>query len=177
MPDYKQLIERLRDLARTEDERGGLLDNAPANTIRESIGRIAGLESALATEREKGADAVKFAEAQYEEVCAERDRLLAISEKAVYMAHCYSCGLDESNSATAECPTVCRNCGSTDLSQYIKLRPQDFAVLQEAQRRATEPQNGRRYMEDGEPGGTCPCGKPDPGIKPEGGCWCTEDGK
>lgn len=33
----------------------------------------------------------------------------------------------------------------------------------------------REYMDGIEPSGTCPCGKTDPGIKPGGGCWCTED--
>ena len=31
----------------------------------------------------------------------------------------------------------------------------------------------RQYMDGGMPGGTCPCGNPDPGIKPGGGCWCS----
>jgi hypothetical protein len=31
----------------------------------------------------------------------------------------------------------------------------------------------RKYMPGGEPGGTCPCGRPSPGIMPGGGCWCS----
>jgi len=36
---------------------------------------------------------------------------------------------------------------------------------------------GRQYMPGGEPK-DCPCAcgdAPDPGVKPEGGCWCVED--
>jgi len=43
-----------------------------------------------------------------------------------------------------------------------------------AQEQVGEKADDREYMDGGEPGGTCPCGKPDPGIKPEGGCWCTD---
>jgi hypothetical protein len=39
------------------------------------------------------------------------------------------------------------------------------------------PEN-RTYADGGQPGGTCACGRtPDPGIKPGGGCWCTEENR
>lgn len=53
----------------------------------------------------------------------------------------------------------------------------DYMAYEVDVRSVSEQPEARRYMDGGEPGGTCPCGKRDPGIKPEGGCWCTEDGK
>lgn len=148
MPDYKQLIERL--LRRAGEVVPGHPDQKMLSEAAASIERLeyeaktakgeAHYAHTKAREErtkliDQAADAVKFAEAQYEEVCAERDRLVSASKKAVYMGYCKTCGLAESNSATAEYPTVCRNCGSTDLSQYIKFKAEDFAVFREAQKR------------------------------------------
>lgn len=66
MPDYERLIERLEAM---HDLR-----------CTEGVDAIQSLEEALAAEREKGADAARFAEKAYKEVCAERDRLAAVLE-------------------------------------------------------------------------------------------------
>lgn len=48
-------------------------------------------------------------------------------------------------------------------------------VLLRAGHHARSVRGDRQYMEGMGPGGTCGCGMPDPGVRSEGGCWCSEN--